>query len=66
MFVKIINATGVADISEDLKEKVRLAVASAKMSVPVEEIIKKEEVPDNPIQPDIMIENIGVLSDLLD
>lgn len=27
---------------------------------------KKEEVPDNPIQPDIMIENIGVLSDLLD
>ena len=41
MFVKIINATGVADISEDLKEKVRLAVASAKMSVPVEEIIKK-------------------------
>ena len=48
MFVKIINATGVADISEDLKEKVRLAVASAKMSVPVEEIIKKEEVPDTP------------------
>lgn len=46
MFVKIINATGVADISEDLKEKVRLAVASAKMSVPVEEIIKEEEVPD--------------------
>ena len=47
MFVKIINATGVADISEDLKEKVRLAVASAKMSVPVEEIVKKEEgVPD--------------------
>ena len=46
MFVKIINATGVADISEDLKEKVRLAVASAKMSVPVEEIIKKEEVTD--------------------
>ena len=47
MFVKIINATGVADISEDLKEKVRLAVASAKMSVPVEEIIKKEEeIPD--------------------
>ena len=46
MFVKIINATGVADISEDLKEKVRLAVASAKMSVPVEEIIKKEEVPN--------------------
>lgn len=46
MFVKIINATGVADISEDLKEKVRLAVASAKMSVPVEEMIKKEEVPD--------------------
>lgn len=46
MFVKIINATGVADISEDLKEKVRLAVASAKMSVPVEEIIKKEEVLD--------------------
>lgn len=46
MFVKIINATGVADISEDLKEKVRLAVASAKMSIPVEEIIKKEEVPD--------------------
>lgn len=46
MFVKIINATGVADISEDLKEKVRLAVASAKMSVPVEEIIKKEEAPD--------------------
>ena len=39
MFVKIINTTGVADISEDLKEKVRLAVASAKMSVPVEEII---------------------------
>lgn len=48
MFVKIINVTGVADISEDLKEKVRLAVASAKMSVPVEEIIKKEEVPDTP------------------
>ena len=49
MFVKIINATGVADISEDLKEKVRLAVASAKMSVPVEEIIKKEEeVSDTP------------------
>lgn len=46
MFVRIINATGVADISEDLKEKVRLAVASAKMSVPVEEIIKKEEVSD--------------------
>ena len=46
MFVKIINATGVADISEDLKEKVRLAVASAKMSVPVEEIVKKEEAPD--------------------
>ena len=47
MFVKIINATVVAYISEDLKEKVRLAVASAKMSVPVEEIIKKEEeVPD--------------------
>ena len=46
MFVKIINATGVADISEDLKEKVRLAVASAKMSVPVEEIVKKEEVTD--------------------
>ena len=46
MFVKIINATGVADISEDLKEKVRRAVASAKMSVPVEEIIKKEEVSD--------------------
>lgn len=46
MFVKIINATGVADISEDLKEKVRLAVASAKMSVPVEEIIKKEEISD--------------------
>ena len=46
MFVKIINATGVADISEDLKEKVRLAVASAKMSVPVEEIIKKEKVTD--------------------
>lgn len=46
MFVKIINATGVADISEDLKEKVRLAVASAKMSVPVEEIIKKEEASD--------------------
>ena len=45
-FVKIINATGVADISEDLKEKVRLAVASAKMSVPVEEIIKKEEASD--------------------
>lgn len=43
MFVKIINTTGVADISEDLKEKVRLAVASAKMSVPVEEIVKKEE-----------------------
>lgn len=39
MFVRIINTTGVADISEDLKEKVRLAVASAKMSVPVEEII---------------------------
>lgn len=50
MFVKIINATGVADISEDLKEKVRLAVASAKMSVPVEEIIKKEEVPDTTAQ----------------
>lgn len=48
MFVKIINATGVADISEDLKEKVRLAVASAKMSVPVEEIIKKEEASDTP------------------
>ena len=46
MFVKIINATGVADISEDLKEKVRLAVASAKMSVPVEEIIKKDEASD--------------------
>ena len=46
MFVKIINATGVADISEDLKEKVRLAVASAKMSVPVEEIVKKEELTD--------------------
>lgn len=46
MFVKIINTTGVADISEDLKEKVRLAVASAKMSVPVEEIIKKEEASD--------------------
>lgn len=46
VFVKIINATGVADISEDLKEKVRLAVASAKMSVPVEEIIKKEEASD--------------------
>ena len=43
MFVKIINATGVADISEDLKEKVRLAVASAKMSVPVEEIIAPTE-----------------------
>lgn len=46
MFVKIINSTGVADISEDLKEKVRLAVASAKMSAPIEEIIKKEEIPD--------------------
>ena len=43
MFVKIINATGVADISEDLKEKVRLAVASAKMSVPVENIIAPTE-----------------------
>ena len=43
MFVKIINATGVADISEDLKEKVRLAVASAKMSVPVESIIAPTE-----------------------
>lgn len=43
MFVRIINTTGVADISEDLKEKVRLAVASAKMSVPTEEMIKKEE-----------------------
>ena len=43
MFVKIINATGVADISEDLKEKVRLAVASAKMSVPVENIIAPAE-----------------------
>ena len=43
MFVKIINATGVADISEDLKEKVRLAVASAKMSVPVEGIIAPTE-----------------------
>lgn len=43
MFVKIINATGVADISEDLKEKVRLAVASAKMSVPVENIIASTE-----------------------
>ena len=43
MFVKIINATGVADISEDLKEKVRLAVASAKMSVPVEDIIAPTE-----------------------
>ena len=43
MFVKIINATGVADISEDLKEKVRLAVASAKMSVPVENIITPTE-----------------------
>lgn len=42
MFVKIINATGVADISEDLKEKVRLAVASAKMSVPVENIIAQD------------------------
>jgi hypothetical protein len=42
MFVKIINATGVADISEDLKEKVRLAVASAKMSVPVENITAQE------------------------
>lgn len=46
MFVKIINTTGVADISEDLKEKVRLAVASAKMSVPVEEIVKKEPTMD--------------------
>ncbi len=27
---------------------------------------KKEEVPNNPIQPDIMIDNIGVLSNLLD
>ena len=43
MFVKIINATGVADISEDLKEKVRLAVASAKMSVPVEIITAPTE-----------------------
>ena len=43
MFVKIINATGVADISEDLKEKVRLAVASAKMSVPVEDIVAPTE-----------------------
>lgn len=43
MFVKIINATGVADISEDLKEKVRLAVASAKMSVPVKNIIAPTE-----------------------
>ena len=43
MFVKIINATGVADISEDLKEKVRLAVASAKMSVPVENIVAPTE-----------------------
>lgn len=43
MFVKIINATGVADISEDLKEKVRLAVASAKMSIPVENIIAPTE-----------------------
>ena len=43
MFVKIIDATGVADISEDLKEKVRLAVASAKMSVPVEDIIAQTE-----------------------
>lgn len=46
MFVRIINTTGVADISEDLKEKVRLAVASAKMSVPIEEIVKKEENSD--------------------
>lgn len=49
MFVRIINTTGVADISEDLKEKVRLAVASAKMSVPVEEIIKKEETPNTAV-----------------
>ena len=49
MFGKFITATGVADISEGVKEKVRLAVASAKMSVPVEEIIKKEEeVSDTP------------------
>lgn len=46
MLVRIINTTGVADISEDLKEKVRLAVASAKMSVPMEEMIKKEENSD--------------------
>lgn len=46
MFVKIINTTGVADISEDLKEKVRLAVASAKMSVPVEAIIAPAETSD--------------------
>lgn len=50
MFVKIINTTGVADISEDLKEKVRLAVASAKMSVPVEEAIKKEPTLDTTAQ----------------
>ena len=49
MFVRIINTTGVADISEDLKEKVRLAVASAKMSVPIEEIVKKEEIPSTAV-----------------
>lgn len=46
MFVRIINTTGVADISEDLKEKVRLAVASAKMSVPIEEMVKIEKNSD--------------------
>ena len=49
MFVKIINTTGVADISEDLKEKVRLAVASAKMSVPVEAIIPPAETSDTTV-----------------
>ena len=49
MFVRIINTTGVADISEDLKEKVRLAVASAKMSVPVEELAKEEPTPDTTV-----------------
>ena len=50
MFVKIINATGVADISEDLKEKVRLAVASAKMSIPVEDIIASTDTLTTPVQ----------------
>lgn len=49
MFVKIINTTGVADISEDLKEKVRLAVASAKMSVPAEEATKEEPTLDTTV-----------------